>query len=321
MTSIGLKTNNKLLLSLVGILSALVAIYALEQAWPTLGWWVFVVLTLSLGMGHGALDAVLLLAQFVPKSKALLFSAGYLLLVLLTGWVLSWSLGLALLALIAMSLWHFGELQGDVVSRIAVGGASVMAPMVVAPTQMAALVQPLLAGDQFAAWLAWRWLAIAWVILVSVWLTYWLVRYASQMQTQKQVKTQAHIDWRLSWQHPQVRAALEIACVVGLYVIFSPLLAFALYFGVWHSVNHIAKVQQAMARHYAVSARHYAAAVMGSMVLTLVFLGMLWLFLRSTSLLAQDHSVTVLQWLIVALAALTLPHLLLVSHSCRWLKN
>lgn len=321
MTSIELKTYNKPLLSVAVVLSALVAVYALEQAWPALGWWVFVVLTLSLGMGHGALDAVLLLAQFVPKSKALLFSAGYLLLVLLTGWVLSWSLGLALLALIAMSLWHFGELQGDIVSRIAVGGASVMAPMLVAPTQMAGLVQPLLASDQFAAWLAWHWLAIAWVILVIVWLTYWLVRYASQMQTYKQIKTQAHIDWRLSWPQPQVRAVLEIAGVVGLYAIFSPLLAFALYFGVWHSVNHIAKVQQAVSRHYAVSAHYYAAAVMGSTVLTLVFLAMLWLFLRSTSWLAQDNSVTVLQWLIVALAALTLPHLLLVSHSRHWLKN
>ena len=70
MTSIELKTYNKPLLSVAVVLSALVAVYALEQAWPALGWWVFVVLTLSLGMGHGALDAVLLLAQFVPKSKA-----------------------------------------------------------------------------------------------------------------------------------------------------------------------------------------------------------------------------------------------------------
>jgi beta-carotene 15,15'-dioxygenase len=294
-------------------LAALSAIVALEQAWPTLGWWAFVVLTLSLGMGHGALDAVLLLAQFVPSSKALLVSAGYLLLALLTGWVLSWSVGVALLALIVMSLWHFGELQGDLASRMAVGGASVMAPMLVAPAQMAALVQPLLAGDQFAAWLVWRWLAITWCVLVAAWLVYWIVRWASQ----KPADNGLHIHW----QHAQVRAGLEIAGIVALYAVFSPLLAFALYFGVWHSMHHIAKVQQAVARHYAVSAQRYVLAVVSSMVLTMIFLGVLWLFLRDASLLTQDHSVTVLQWLIVALAALTLPHLLLVSHSRHWLKN
>lgn len=303
-------------IKLLIILAALGAMVALEQAWPTLGWWVFVVLTLSLGMGHGALDAVLLLAQFVPSSKALLVSAAYLLLALLTAWVLSWSIGLALLALIAMSLWHFGELQCDLASRIAVGGASVMAPMVVAPVQMAALVQPLLAGDQLAAWLVWHWLAITWCVLVAAWLVYWIVRWLGQQQA-----GQAGSGLRVNWQHPQSRAALEIACVVASYAIFSPLLAFALYFGVWHSVHHIAKVQQAMARHYAVSAQRYALAVVGSVVLTLVFLGVLWVFLRDTSLLVQDNSVTVLQWLIVALAALTLPHLLLVSHSRHWLKN
>ena len=313
MTFTALKDHNKRMLGLAALLLVLAAVYALEQAWPTLGWWVFVILTLSLGMGHGALDAVLLLAQFVPKSKALWLSAGYLVVVLFTGWVLSWSIGLALLALVAMSLWHFGELQNNLASRIAVGGASVMAPMLVAHAHMAALVQPLLAGDQSAAWLAWYWLAITWGIFVIAWLVYLLIRWGGQKQTASGLN--------INWQHSQVRAVLEIACVVALYAIFSPLMAFALYFGVWHSVKHIAKVQQAMARHYAVSAQHYAAAVAGSVVVTLVFLAVLWLFLRSTLWLAQDYSVTVLQWLIVALAALTLPHLLLVSHSRHWLKN
>ena len=117
MTFTALKDHNKRMLGLAALLLVLAAVYALEQAWPTLGWWVFVILTLSLGMGHGALDAVLLLAQFAPRSKALWLSAGYLVVVLFTGWVLSWSIGLALLALVAMSLWHFGELQNNLASH------------------------------------------------------------------------------------------------------------------------------------------------------------------------------------------------------------
>lgn len=303
----------KIYAKLAVVSAALTAIYALEQAWQPLGWWVFVVLTLSLGMGHGALDAVLLLALFVPKSKTLLFSAAYLLLVLLTGWVLSWFIGLALLALIVMSLWHFGELQDDVFARIAVGGASVMAPMVTAHTQMAVLVQPLLVGDYFAAWLVWYVLAIVWCLFATAWVVYWAVQWISQKKHQTATEK--------NWHQPQVSATLEITCVVALYIVFSPLLAFALYFGLWHSIKHIVKVQQAMATHNAVSPQQYALAVAGSVVVTLILLGGLWFSLGATSLVAQDYSITILQWLIVALAALTLPHLMLVSHSRQWLKT
>lgn len=47
---------------------ALACLYALEQQWPTLGVWLFVGLSLTLGMGHGALDTVLLLGQFKPQA-------------------------------------------------------------------------------------------------------------------------------------------------------------------------------------------------------------------------------------------------------------
>ncbi len=313
MTSIRRREYAKLSVGLAALLLGLMAVYGLEQAWPTVGWWVFVVLTLSLGMGHGALDAVLLLAQFVPKSKALRISAGYFLLVLLTGWLLSWSLGWALLALIAMSLWHFGELQSDPVSRIAVGGASVMAPMFVANNQLAALIEPVLQGDHFAAWLVWYWLAISWCVLVVAWLAFWLFHWAGQQQASSRL----HVNWR----HPQMRALLEIVCVMGLYAIFSPLLAFALYFGLYHCTVHIARVKRAVINHYGLSKRQLAWAWFSSMLLTGLLMAALWKWLPSTGQSANLLDAQILHWLIVALGAVTVPHLLLVSYSRRWLQQ
>lgn len=313
MTSIRRRGYAKLSVGLAAILLGLMAVYGLEQTWPTVGWWVFVVLSLSLGMGHGALDAVLLLAQFVPKSKALLVSAGYFLLVLLTAWLLSWSPGWALLALIAMSLWHFGELQSDPVSRMAVGGASVMAPMFVANNQLAALIEPVLQGDRFAAWLVWYWLAISWCVLVIAWLAFWLFHWAGQQQASSRL----HVNWR----HPQMRALLEIACVMGLYAIFSPLLAFALYFGLYHCTAHIARVKRAVINHYGLSKRRLAWAWFSSMLLTGLLMAALWKWLPSTGQSADLLDAQILHWLIVALGAVTVPHLLLISYSRRWLQQ
>jgi Brp/Blh family beta-carotene 15,15'-monooxygenase len=286
--------------------------YSLEQTWQSLGWWLFVLITLSLGMGHGALDAVLLLAQFAPRSKALIIGAAYLLSVLLIGWLLSWSIGLALLALIVMSVWHFGELQDNLVQRMAVGGASVMTPMLVAHTQTTTLIKPLLVADQFSASLMWYRMSMVWCILVSVWFICSLIRNANSKYVDRNI--------RIDLQQPKVLAVLEIVCVVILYMIFTPLVAFALYFG-WHSIKHIEKVQKSMFRHYGILTPRYAIALATSIALTLVFLGILWFLLIDKSSLTQDHSIGVLQWIIVALAALTMPHLLLVSYSRNWLKN
>ena len=138
-------------------LLGLVALRALEAQWPPLALWAFVLLSLTLGFGHGALDAVLLLGQFAPRSKALAVSALYLLCVLLAGWALSWSVPWALLLLVLMSVWHFGELHSYALwARLCVGGASVMWPMLVAQGAMAQLVQGTLGSGFSTAWLAWH---------------------------------------------------------------------------------------------------------------------------------------------------------------------
>ena len=70
----------------ITMMVALLALRALEIQLPMLALWVFVLLSLTLGFGHGALDAVLLLEQFEPRSKAFGVSVAYFLCVLLAGW-------------------------------------------------------------------------------------------------------------------------------------------------------------------------------------------------------------------------------------------
>lgn len=308
-------------------LLGLVALRALEAQWPPLALWAFVLLSLTLGFGHGALDAVLLLGQFAPRSKALAVSALYLLCVLLAGWALSWSVPWALLLLVLMSVWHFGELHSYALwARLCVGGASVMWPMLVAQGAMAQLVQGTLGSGFSTAWLAWQILAWAWLILVLVCALAWSVRW---LLNRHKLSGSGSGDSRgqglATDQHPQALwAVIEILALLSAYLLLSPLLAFALYFGVYHCLAHVARVRRALLAHSRLTMVRYTLAFIASALATAALLALLWWFLPAMQWLggvsqAQANAGQVLQWLVVSLAAVTLPHLLLVSYSARWL--
>ncbi len=312
-------------------LLALLALRALEAQWPPLALWAFVLLSLTLGFGHGALDAVLLLGQFAPRSKALLVSAAYLLCVLLAGWALSWSVPVALLLLVLMSVWHFGELHSYALGvRLCVGGASVMWPMLVAPGAMAELLQGTLGSGFTTVWLAWRTLAWAWVILLLVCAVAWSVRWFLNRQKfsgsgsgsgSGNIDNQGLANDRRT-QAPW--AAVEIGALLCAYLLLSPLLAFALYFGVYHCVAHVTRVRRAVLAHSRLILVRYTVAFVASALATAALLAVLWWFLPAMQWLhganpPEANSSQVLQWLVVSLAAVTLPHLLLVSYSARWL--
>jgi beta-carotene 15,15'-dioxygenase len=309
------------LASTSAVLLALLALRALEAQWPPLALWAFVLLSLTLGFGHGALDAVLLLGQFAPRSKALAVSAAYLLCVLLAGWALSWSVPVALLLLVLMSVWHFGELHRDALwARLCVGGASVMWPMLVAQGAMSELLQGTLGSGLGAAWLAWQMLAKGWLALVLVCALGWTVRWflnRRKLSVSGQ-SFQADGHQRALW------AAVEIAALLCAYLALSPLLAFALYFGLYHCVAHVARVRRALLAHSSAVLLRYTLAFIASALATAALLALLWWFLPAVQWLAgtgrpEASAGQVLQWLVVGLAAVTLPHLLLVSYSARWL--
>jgi beta-carotene 15,15'-dioxygenase len=282
-------------------LAALALLYLAEQHIPQLGVWLFIVLSLTLGMGHGALDTALLLGQFKPASKALAYAALYLLLVILAAWLLSMSLAWALLILLAMSVWHFGEIYAPHTAlRLAAGGASVMAPMLLRSEAMVTLL-PVLVGHD-AAWVAAAWQALAWL-----WAAGALIALLWRMSGRAQSGS------------THQRACIEIVIVIVLFAVLSPLLAFALYFGLYHCTSHILLVRRTVARHHGVTRSRLAWVWATSSVLTAVLLVLLWRYLPGSMALSGNLSAQLLQWLVVALGAVTLPHLLLVGYSGRWL--
>lgn len=230
----------------------------LDKTLPQSGLWALLLLSVSVGFIHGAVDAVLLPQRFVSGSQAALMFALYLLAVVVLGWLLGMTVSVALWMLLLMSAWHFGEPYGrwnglpDIAPRLTravVGGAPVMLP-VCGFTRIHAL------------------------------------RYA--------------------W--------VELLASVFLYVLFSPLMAFALYLGVYHAPVHIWQVWRSLhgSVKASLSSRTAMAAVGLTTIVTWMLGGVLWWFLSTTPNLATDWA-SALRWLIVAFAALTAPHLVLIS--------
>ncbi len=291
-----------------------------EQRWPAAGLWVMLGLSLSTGLLHGALDALLLLQSFASRTRALGMAGLYLAAVLVAGALLSRSPTLALFALIAMSAWHFGEPFGRWVgprqtqtpalawlTRVVLGAA----PVLVLPwTQTDIATSTLLPWLPAEALQAWRGLGVVWLSLFAAWA--WVGGLPR---------------WRAYWQ-----AWAELLAVLLLNLSLSPLLAFALYFGAYHAPLHIWRVWCAgragriskadkakpLPRTSAVVA---ALAAVSAVLLLTAGLGALLWQLPGTERLHTAVAGDPLRWLVVALAALTLPHLLLISRCSRWLST
>ena len=288
-----------------------------EQRWPAAGLWVMLGLSLSTGLLHGALDALLLLQRFASRTQALGMAGLYLAAVLVAGALLSRSPTLALFALIAMSAWHFGEPFGRwagpwqaqtpalaALTRVVLGAAPVLVlPWTQADIATAALL-PWLSADALHVW---RGLGLVWLGLFAAWA--WADGLAR---------------WRAYWQ-----AWAELLAVLLLNLSLSPLLAFALYFGAYHAPLHIWRVWRAGRNNKADKAKSLprtttvaaALAAVSAVLLLTAGLGALLWQLPGADRLQTAVAGDALRWLVVALAALTLPHLLLISRCSRWLAS
>lgn len=281
-----------------------------DKAIPQAGVWALLLLSVSVGFIHGALDTVLLPQRFTSRAQAALMFIAYLLLVLLLGWVLSTSVSVALWVLLLMSAWHFGEPYGrwdelptwqSGLTRAVVGGASVMLPVWLAPDQLAAVLTNVVPAVALRGWQAMAW---GWLGLVVVWLGLRLVLCLSAGAVQ-------HIrDLRYAW--------LEFAGCVLLYALLSPLMAFALYFGVYHAPVHIWRVWRSWQGTAKSSPVRAACAVALTTIVTWLLGAALWWVLSPGATAAIDLAAA-LRWLIVAFAALTAPHLVLISLCAKFL--
>jgi beta-carotene 15,15'-dioxygenase len=284
---------------LAGFCLLLAALIFLDQKFPYAGLWLFMIVSVTVGFGHGALDAHLLLRRFPLRSRALALAAAYLLVVVLLGWVLSHAVGAALWLLLGLSVWHFGEAYARwddlhpataILTRLVVGGAPVMLPMGLSPEAMAALLQSGWQGNEAQVW---QWLAAVWLGLLVVWAALCgIPRYRAA---------------RHAW--------YELAGALALNLVFSPLMAFALYFGFYHSPVHIWRVWRTRPLQGGASENKSSFSqinVAATFALTLVLGAALSVMLDFNTSVFSLEAVS-LRWLIVALAALTLPHLVLIS--------
>jgi beta-carotene 15,15'-dioxygenase len=284
---------------LAGFCLLVAALVVVDQRFPHAGLWLLMIVSVTIGFGHGALDAHLLLRRFPVRSRALAVAAAYLLVVVLLGWALSHAVSAALWLLLGLSVWHFGEAYArwddlhpatTILTRVVVGGAPVMLPMWLSPEAMAALLQSGWPGNEAQVW---EWLATAWLGLLIVWAALCgIPRYRAA---------------RHAW--------YELAGALALNLVFSPLMAFALYFGFYHSPVHIWRVWRtrpiqasASENKSSFSLINVAATFALTLVLGAALMAMLDFNTSGFSLEAVS-----LRWLIVALAALTLPHLVLIS--------
>ena len=304
-----LSTKTAVVWAALIVLPAFGLLLWVDKAVPQAGFWALLALSISVGFVHGALDAVLLPQRFASRVQAALMFVAYLLIVAVLGWVLGSTTSLALWALLLMSAWHFGEPYGrwdrlpawqTGLTRAVVGGAPVMLPVWLAGEQLTTVLVGVVPAGGLRGWDALAW---GWLVLLVIWLlAFWL-----QAGGLARIRV-----LRYAW--------FELLGGVFLYALFSPLMAFALYFGLYHAPVHIWRVWRCWrgSSRAALNGSTDGSTVwaMVAVVLTTMLSWLLgaglWWFLASSGAAGPDWA-SALRWLIVAFAALTAPHLVLIS--------
>ncbi len=256
--------------------------------------WVAVA-SLAVGLPHGAVDHLTLMR---PMTRRVPVLALYLAVAAAAAGVILLFPGLAFGAVVAMSAWHFGsgdveglvDLGGDVrdtrawsaLHAVAVGTVPLVLPLTGHGTAATLeLIQPRLPHlDALTS----GGLRVAVVVLSLVVMARLLTRH-------------------------RLRPAIELLILVALGLLVTPLLAFGVYFALWHALRHTARLAQDDAG--ALQARSLlfiAAAGLPALALTAVVV--------AGALLVAGGVGGPGPWLWVTLAlvwGLTVPHMVAVS--------
>lgn len=293
--------------------AALAALRYLDQNVAQAGLWVFLGLTFSTGFFHGALDIILLQREFAGARRLTAAVAVYAGTALIIAMICAHSGWLLILVLLLMSVWHFGEPYGRWeqgiwnrrawVQRVVAGGAPVMLPALLSPAALRAVMPAAVALDAALALLIWQVMAWLWVGVCG----FGLVAFRRRL-----------------FSRPLLA---EVVLVLSFNLLLSPLMAFSIYFGVLHAGPHILRVAARYRRAPMMAPvsgsgverlqpRRSAVAVtcLATMFLLLV---LIWTLQGTRASAGEYHSL--LNGVIVALTALTLPHLILVSRNAAWL--
>ena len=246
-----------------------------------------------IGLPHGAFDGAVALALGYGKTlKSMLgFVVTYVAISLLV--VLFWLAFpvLALLLFLAISAVHFGigdSLSGAFLQRgiqsLSHGGLVVVGVSLMHRPEVDPIFAHLVAGETSLLWAV---LSIAAYGLVVI-----LMGYAV-----------------LACRHPKLRLRFgELAGLALVYYLLPPLVGFALYFCVVHSVRHV--------RHLWNDLRDSAYGRRRMLPLAVLFTGASWLAGAITLWLmptAETLDGDILRVVFIGLAALTVPHMMLVD--------
>lgn len=245
------------------------------------------------GLPHGALDPWVAwrIGLWRGRWGFVAFNVAYVGLAALV--VMAWRLapGLSLVVFLAISAWHFaGDWRQDLPgwARALAGLALLALPAWRWPGDVDASFA-LLAGADGSV-------IASWLRVASPWLAAGVAAVALLAQRRSRA------------------TAIELAAVAALALLLPPLVYFVVYFCALHSLRHL---RIAVGEADASSRGPIAGVALLYTVLTLVLAALVWPWLAAAGTLVHTADAELLKLVFIGLAALTLPHMLVVMLSER----
>lgn len=245
------------------------------------------------GLPHGALDPWVAwrIGLWRGRWGFVAFNVAYVGLAALV--VMAWRLapGLSLVVFLAISAWHFaGDWRQDLPgwARALAGLALLALPAWRWPGGVDASFA-LLAGADGSV-------IASWLRVASPWLAVGVAAVALLAQRRSRA------------------TAIELAAVAALALLLPPLVYFVVYFCALHSLRHL---RIAVGEADASSRGPIAGVALLYTVLTLVLAALVWPWLAAAGTLVHTADAELLKLVFIGLAALTLPHMLVVMLSER----
>ncbi len=288
-------------IQLHSIIFSFLALVAIAFSWQIAGinqpklLLILVILIIVLGVPHGALDTLFAKQHWQLNSAKnwSIFLVGYFLLAGLVVGFWLWKPVLFFIGFIVISILHFADdlpSGTPFISKVLYGGTIIILPALLHQQQIAQLfsyfidMQNAISATSIIHLLAFTWVA---GIVASFFVCFKTNRYTS----------------------------LEMVSVSLLALLASPLVAFTIYFCGMHSMRHL--LRSNIYLHRTTKTLKLSALILPTFFV-LISAAVCWPFLKN-----QSTDIKTIQLLFVTLAALTVPHMLLLNLSgfTTWIKN
>ncbi len=254
---------------------------------------VLVVAVVLTGLPHGALDPWVAWRAGLWRTRFgfAAFNLAYVAIAaaVLLVWLLAPGPSLALF--LAISAWHFGgdwRQSLNVWTRAPVGAALLSLPALAAPAEVSAIFT-LLAGPEGGVIAGWMGMAAPWLAAAAA---------ASAL---------------VALQRSTV-AAVEITAVAAFALLLPPLVFFLVYFCALHSPRHLRTAAQSADSN---RRRQMTGVALAYTLLTVAAAAVAWPWIAADFASASTPEAPLIRILFVGLAALTLPHMIVVMLSER----